>query len=92
MGIAGLSPEVEPSPQRLASIADRIKELRITAVLLEPVLSGENERSLASETGAGIYKIHSIESVTQAELDEHGDYLGLMRDNLKSLRAAMECS
>ena len=92
VGIAGLSPEVEPSPQRLASIADRIKELRITAVLLEPVLSGENERSLASETGAGIYKIHSIESVTQAELDEHGDYLGLMRDNLKSLRAAMECS
>ena len=92
VGIAGLSPEVEPSPQRLASIADRIKELGITAVLLEPVLSGENERSLASETGAGIYKIHSIESVTQAELDEHGDYFGLMRDNLKSLGAAMECS
>ena len=92
VGIAGLSPEAEPSPQRLASIADRIKDLGITAVLLEPVLSGENERALASETGAGIYQIHAIESVTQAELDEHRDYFGLMRDNLKSLRAAMECS
>ncbi len=90
--IAGLSPEAEPSPQRLASIADRIKDLGITAVLLEPVLSGAHERSLADETGAGIYQIHSIESVTLAELDEHGDYFGLMRDNLSSLRAAMECS
>ncbi|WP_419936922.1 metal ABC transporter solute-binding protein, Zn/Mn family [Candidatus Palauibacter sp.] len=92
VGIAGLSPEPEPSPQRLAAIADRIKELGITAVLLEPVLSGANEKALADETGAGIYQIHAIESVTQTELDEHGDYLGLMRDNLNSLRIAMECS
>ena len=92
IGIAGLSPEPEPSPQHLAAIADRIKELGVTAVLLEPVLSGANEQALADETGAGIYQIHSIESVTQAELDEHGDYFGLMRDNLNSLRIAMECS
>ena len=92
VGIAGLSPEPEPSPQRLAAIADRIKELGITAVLLEPVLSGANEKALADETGAGIYQIHAIESVTQTELDEHGDYFGLMRDNLNSLRIAMECS
>ncbi len=92
VGIAGLSPEPEPSPQRLAAIADRIKDLGITAVLLEPVLSGANEQALADETGAGIYQIHAIESVTLAELDEHGDYLGLMRDNLNSLRIAMECS
>ncbi len=92
VGIAGLSPEAEPSPQRLALIADRIKELGIRAVLLEPVLSGDLERALASETGAGIYKIHAIESVTLDELAEHGDYFGLMRDNLKSLRAVMECS
>ena len=92
VGIVGLSPEAEPSPQRLALIADRIKELGIRAMLLEPVLSGELERALASETGAGIYKIHAIESVTLDELAEHGDYFGLMRDNLESLRAAMECS
>ncbi len=92
VGVAGLSPETEPSAQRLASIADRIKDLGITAVLLEPVLSGANIQSLARETGAGVYPIHAIESVTQNELDEHGDYFGLMRDNLNSLRAAMECS
>ena len=92
VSVSGLSPGFEPSPQRLASIADRIKDLGLEAVLVEPVLSGANEKVLADETGAGIYTIHPMDGVTQDELDEHGDYFGLMRDNLNSLRAAMECS
>ena len=92
VAVSGLSPGVEPSPQRLASIADRIDDLGIEAVLIEPVLSGSNEQVLASETGAGIYKIHPMDGVTLDELTEHGDYFGLMRDNLNSLRAVMDCS
>ena len=92
VSVSGLSPGFDPSPQRLAGIADRINDLGIEAVLVEPVLSGSNEQVLASETGAGIYQIHPMDGVTQAELDEFGDYFGLMRDNLKSLRIAMECS
>ena len=92
VSISGLSPGFDPSPQRLAGIADRINDLGIEAVLVEPVLSGANEQVLADETGAGIYQIHPMDGVTQDELDAHGDYFGLMRDNLNSLRAAMECS
>ena len=33
-----------------------------------------------------------MNGVTLDELAEHGDYFGLMRDNLNSLRAAMDCS
>ena len=92
VSISGLSPGSEPSPQRLAGIADRIRDLGIEAVLIEPVLSGSNEQVLASETGAAIYEIHPMDGVTLDELAEHGDYFGLMRDNLNSLRAAMDCS
>ena len=92
VSVSGLSPGFEPSAQRLASIADRINDLGLEAVLVEPVLSGSNEQVLADETGAGIYKIHPMDGVTLDELDEHGDYFGLMRDNLNSLRAAMGCS
>ena len=92
VSVSGLSPGFEPSPQRLAGIADRINDLGIEAVLIEPVLSGSNEQVLASETGAGIYEIHPMDGVTLDELAEHGDYFGLMRDNLNSLRAAMDCS
>ena len=92
MSVTGLSPGFDPSPQRLAGIADRIKDLGIEAVLVEPVLSGSNERVLADETGAGIYQIHPMDGITLDELAEFGDYFGLMRDNLNSLRAAMDCS
>ena len=92
VSVAGLSPEAEPTPQRLAAIADRIDDLGLGAVLVEPVLAGSHEQVLASETGASVYQIHPMDGITQAELDEHGDYFGLMRDNLKSLRIAMECS
>ncbi len=92
VSVTGLSPGFDPSPQRLAGIADRIKDLGIEAVLVEPVLSGSNEQVLADETGAGIYQIHPMDGITLDELAEHGDYFGLMRDNLNSLRAAMDCS
>ena len=90
--IAGLSPSVEPSAQRLAEIADTIEHLGLRHVLIEPVLSGRLERTLARETGAGVLTIHPLGSVTAAELEAHGDYLGIMRDTLANLRLALDCA
>ena len=90
--IAGLSPEAEPTAGRLAELADLIEETGISVVLVEPVLSGANESALAQEAGIRQLPIHAIGSVTPAELEQHGDYIGLMRDTLASLRVAMECA
>ena len=90
--IAGLSPEAEPTAGRLAELADLIEETGISVVLVEPVLSGANESALAQEAGIRQLPIHAIGSVTPAELERHGDYIGLMRDTLASLRVAMECA
>ena len=61
-------------------------------MLVEPALSGANESALAQEAGIGQLPIHAIGSVTPGELEQHGDYIGLMRDTLASLRVAMECA
>ena len=90
--VAGLSPEVEPSPQGLAAISDQIAELRLAYVMVEPVLSDRLTQALAREHGIDLIAIHAIESVTQAELDAHGDYFGLMRDNLANLILALDCA
>lgn len=90
--VAGLSPETEPSPGELAEISDRIAELGLEHVMVEPVLSGELTQALAREHGIDLIPIHAIESVTQAELDAHGDYFGLMRDNLANLVLALDCA
>ena len=90
--IAGLSPEAEPSPQRLAEITDRVTDLGLGYVLVEPVLAGTLEETIQRETGIELIPIHAIESVTQAELEAHDDYFGLMRDNLASLKLSLECA
>ena len=91
IALAGFSPEVEPSPQRLASVTDRVTDLGLGHVLVEPVLSDRLAQTVARETGIELRPIHAIESVTENELQAHGDYFGLMRDNLAGLRIALEC-
>jgi zinc transport system substrate-binding protein len=89
--IAGLSPEAEPSARELADIADEIEALDLSYVLAEPTLSARLVDTLVSETGVGVLPAHQMESVTEEELAEHGDYVGLMRDNLRSLGIALGC-
>ena len=91
ISVAGLSADVEPSPQRLASVTDRVTELELGHVLVEPVLSDRLAQTVARETGVELLSIHAIASVTDNELEAHGDYFGLMRDNLANLRIALEC-
>ena len=90
--VAGLSVEAGPSPRRLAEIADQVAELGLGYVLVEPVLSDRLAQTIARETGIELTAIHAVGSVTEDELDMHGGYFGLMRDNLASLRLALECS
>lgn len=91
IAVAGLSADVEPSPQRLASVTDRVTDLGLGHVMVEPVLSDRLAQTVARETGIELLSIHAIESVTENELEAHGDYFGLMRDNLANLRIALEC-
>ena len=91
--IAGLSAEASPSTARLAEIAERVGKLGLGSVLVE-ALQWDNSvsQTLANESNLQALPVHVIGTVTRDELNEHADYMGLMRNNLKSLRTAMECS
>ena len=91
IAVAGLSADVAPSPQRLANVTDRVTELGLGHVMVEPVLSDRLAQTIARETGIELLSIHAIGSVTENELEAHGDYFGLMRDNLANLKVALEC-
>ncbi len=90
--VTGLSPEAEPSPRQLAAITDRVTELGLGYVLVEPVLSDGLAQTIAAEAGIDLIPFHAIGSVTDDELATHGDYFGLMRNNLASLKLALECA
>lgn len=91
ISIAGLSPDEEPSPTRLAEIAKIVKDKGIKYIFFESLVSPKLAQTIATETGAGTLVLNPLEGLTSQEADAGKDYLSLMNENLQSLRIALEC-
>ena len=89
--IAGLSPEAEPSADRLAELADLVEEKGITTVFTEALVTPRVADALAREAGVDTTVLNPIEGLTEDELDDGHDYASLMRQNLAALRDALGC-
>ena len=90
--ISGLSPEAEPGPADLARIADKVRELGVRYIMVEPIISNAFAETLAREIGAQLLTLSPLESVPSDESDLGEDYFSIMQANLESLRLALECS
>ncbi|TAL13779.1 MAG: zinc ABC transporter substrate-binding protein [Frankiales bacterium] len=84
--LAGLSPEDEASPKRLAEVARYAKENGVTTIFFEELVSPKVAESLAREVGATAQALNPLESPPA-----QGDYLTEMRANLQTLRTALDC-
>jgi zinc transport system substrate-binding protein len=87
--ISGLNPDAEPSPRRLAELADYVHTQGISVVFFESLVSPKLAQTLADETGAHARVLDPIEGVKPGG---RSDYLSLMHSNLAALRAALGCS
>ncbi len=87
--VAGLSPDAEPSPARLADLADLIREDGITTVFSERIAAPELAGTLSEELDLDTAVLDPIEGLTDDTSDE--DYLSLMEANLAALRKANRC-
>jgi zinc transport system substrate-binding protein len=86
-GITGLSPESEPSPKRLAEVADYAREHHVGTIFFESLVSPKVAETVASEVGAKTAVLDPIESVTGTD-----DYLSVMRRNAATLHGALGCA
>ena len=91
VGLAGLSPDSDATPQRLAKVIDEINHLGVAHVLQEPIVNNKLAQAVAAETDITILTLHPMESMTPAELDAGATYLSIMNENLQSLRTALDC-
>ncbi|WBB66968.1 metal ABC transporter substrate-binding protein [Micromonospora sp. WMMD812] len=89
VGITGLTPETEPSPQRLAEVAGEAREHKATTIFFETLVSPKVAETIAGEVGAKTAVLDPIEGLSA---DNGGDYLSVMRTNLQTLRTALSCS
>ncbi|MEX5303225.1 metal ABC transporter solute-binding protein, Zn/Mn family [Kocuria sabuli] len=87
VGIAGLDPEAEPSPARLAEVGNVIQDQGVTTVFTESQLNPKVARTLADDHGITSAVLDPVES--QVEQDK--DYQQVMRENLEALRAGLGC-
>jgi zinc transport system substrate-binding protein len=89
IGLTGLDPETEPTPQRLASVAAEAKATGATTIFFETLVSPKVAETIASEVGAKTAVLDPIEGLQPGAT---GDYVSIMRSNLTALREALGCS
>ena len=89
--IAGLEPETEPDPRRLAEIADLVRREHVEMIFTEELVAPDVAETVARETGARTDVLATIEGLTDEERSSHDDYVSLMERNLGALRDALRC-
>jgi zinc transport system substrate-binding protein len=89
--IAGLSPDAEPTPGRIADIKQLVQSAGVTTIFTETLVSPKVADTLASEAGVATAMLDPLESLTPDELAAGDDYLSVMRSNLSTLEQALGC-
>jgi zinc transport system substrate-binding protein len=89
IGISGLTPEDEPSPQRLAAVSEEAREHGATTIFFETLVSPKVAETIAKEVGAKTAVLDPLEGLPDGG---GADYFSVMRTNLQTLRTALGCS
>lgn len=89
--VAGLSPDIEPSPKAMAGITNLITQKGIRYILTETLVSPKIADTLAKSSGAKTLTLNPLEGLTNEEIAAGGNYISVMKDNLPNLRTALEC-
>jgi zinc transport system substrate-binding protein len=86
VAITGITPESEPSPQRLARVIRTVRRTHATTVFFERLISPRLAETVARDARARTAVLDPIEGQERGQT-----YLTLMHQNLAALRKALGC-
>ncbi|KAA9299633.1 MULTISPECIES: metal ABC transporter solute-binding protein, Zn/Mn family [Aerococcus] len=86
LGIAGISPDAEPSPQQLSEIKEFIDRYQVKTIFTEEKASPKLAQVLAEETGAEIKTLRPLEADPENDLS----FLENLEADLKTLLEELE--
>lgn len=87
VGLSGITPEAEPSPARLAAVADVVRSSGATTIYSETLMDPRVAQTLADEVGVQTAVLDPIEGIPAG-----ATYEQLMRSNLAALVAGQRCA
>ncbi|TCN34219.1 zinc transport system substrate-binding protein [Kribbella orskensis] len=90
VGIAGFTPDAEPTPSRIKEVQDIVREQKVTTIFYEELVSPKVAESIARDVHVKTAVLSPIEGLSDANSQE--TYLSLMRENLQELRKANSCA
>lgn len=86
LGIAGISPDQEPSPRQLSEIQDFVKTYRVKTIFTESNLSSKVADTLVKSTGVSLKTLNPLEADPQNDksyLDNLEENLAVLAQELK---------
>ena len=90
VGVAGVSPDAEPTPARLKQVADYTKKNNVKTIYSETLVSPKTSKTVARQTGAKVEVLDPIEGITSASKGKN--YFEVMTSNLSTLQKGQGCS
>ena len=90
VGIAGFTPDAEPTPARIKEVQDIVKKQGVTTIFYEELVSPKVAETIARDVGVKTAVLSPIEGLSDANSKE--TYLTLMQENLQELRKANSCA
>ncbi|MGW6195201.1 metal ABC transporter substrate-binding protein [Kribbella sp. NPDC055110] len=89
VGIAGFTPDAEPTPARIKEVQDIVKAQHVTTIFYEELVSPKVAETIAKDVGVQTAVLSPIEGLSDANSKE--TYLTLMQENLQELQKANGC-
>jgi zinc transport system substrate-binding protein len=88
--IAGLSPDQEPTPSRLAELKEYVEDHQVKVIYFEENASSKVAETLASETGVELAVLNPLESLTEKQISDGETYITVMKENLQALQKSIK--
>lgn len=90
IAVEGLVPDSEPDPARITEIIEFAREHNVRVIFFEELVNPKVAEVIADNIGAKTDVLSPVEALSDEQRNNGDDYLAVMRQNLKALKAALE--
>ena len=87
----GISPDSEPTPQKIKEIVDLTKERGIKYIYFEKLVNPKMAETIAGEVGAKTLVLNPAHNLLKEQFQQGITFISLMEENLINLKTGLEC-